>query len=245
MLKGKVAVVTGAGRGIGLSIAVALAEAGADIALFDVNPADLAAAKATIEAKGVRALTAEVDVTNPASVGAAVDRVAAELGAPLILINNAGITKDNLLMRMTDDEWNKVLAVNLTGAFNCTRATMRHMTRERWGRIVNISSVVGVMGNAGQANYAASKAGLIGFTKAVAKELASRSVNVNAIAPGYIATKMTENLPEKARETLVSLIPLKRLGTPEDIAKTAIFLCSPASDYITGQVIHVDGGMVM
>jgi 3-oxoacyl-[acyl-carrier protein] reductase len=245
MFKGRTALITGGGRGIGLAVARALATHGADIALFDVNADDIASATEELRALGVRAEGWVVNVTDPAAVAEAVNKVTEQLSAPLLLVNNAGITRDNLLMRMTDAEWNSVLSVNLTGSFNVTRAVIRGMTRERWGRIVNISSVVGVMGNTGQANYSASKAGLIGLTKSVAKELASRNVNCNAVAPGYIVTKMTESLPEKAREQLESLIPLKRLGLPEDIANCVVFLCSPSADYITGQVIHVDGGMVM
>ncbi|GAB4162171.1 MAG: 3-oxoacyl-[acyl-carrier-protein] reductase [Planctomycetota bacterium] len=245
MFKGKTALVTGAGRGIGLSIAKALASHGADVALFDVNEDDLKSATSELRTLGVRAEGYVVNVTDPEAVNSAVAKVTEDLASPSILVNNAGITRDNLLMRMNDAEWNSVLAVNLTGSFNVTRACIRGMTRDRWGRIVNISSVVGVMGNVGQANYSASKAGLIGFTKSVAKELASRNITSNAIAPGYIVTKMTENLSDKARETLESMIPLRRLGQPEDIANCVVFLCSPSADYITGQVIHVDGGMVM
>lgn len=245
MLNGKVALVTGGGRGIGLAVALALAEQGADIALFDVNEGDLESASALIREKRVRAFGVKVDITDSTAVASAVESVTTELGSPDIIVNNAGITRDNLLMRMTDAEWLSVLNVNLTGAFTVTKACLRGMTRNRWGRIVNIASVVGVMGNAGQANYAASKAGLIGFTKSVAKELASRNVTCNAVAPGYIITKMTEQLPEKARETLVSMIPLKRLGTPEDVANAVVFFCSPSADYITGQVLNIDGGMVM
>ncbi len=245
MLNGKVALVTGGGRGIGLAVALALAEQGADIALFDVNEGDLESASALIREKRVRAFGVKVDITDSTAVASAVESVTTELGSPDIIVNNAGITRDNLLMRMTDAEWLSVLNVNLTGAFTVTKACLRGMTRNRWGRIINIASVVGVMGNAGQANYAASKAGLIGFTKSVAKELASRNVTCNAVAPGYIITKMTEQLPEKARETLVSMIPLKRLGTPEDVANAVVFFCSPSADYITGQVLNIDGGMVM
>ncbi len=245
MLKGRTALVTGGARGIGLAIAAALASDGADIALFDVDAASLGSAVEKIESLGVRALGLEVDITDLDAVTNAVSKLSAELAPPDILVNNAGITRDNLLMRMTPAEWASVIAVNLTGAFNVTRACVRGMTKRRWGRIVNIASVVGLMGNAGQANYAASKAGIIGFTKSVAKELASRNVTCNAVAPGYIVTKMTESLSDKARETLVSLIPLKRLGTPEDVAGVVRFLCSPAADYVTGQVINVDGGMVM
>ena len=228
-----------------MAIARSLADAGANIALFDVSEDDLRSAVVELGGKGVKAIGVRADVTGLQDAQAAVERVANELGTPLIIVNNAGITRDNLLMRMTESEWSSVISVNLTGAFNVTKACVRGMTRARWGRIINIASVVGVMGNAGQANYSASKAGLIGFTKSMAKELAARNVTCNAVAPGYIKTKMTEDLPDKAREALMSIIPLRRLGEPEDVANAVKFLCSPSADYITGQVINVDGGMVM
>ena len=233
MFKEKIALITGGGRGIGLEIALKLASAGADIAIFDVNEEDLKNAKGMITDLGVKAAAYKVDVTNIEETANAVKQLTEDLGAPSIVVNNAGITRDNLLMRMSEDEWSSVLSVNLSGTFNVTKACVRGMTRNRWGRIINIASVVGVMGNAGQANYSASKAGIIGFTKSVAKELAARNVTVNAIAPGYIQTKMTEKLPEKAREALVSMIPLKRLGNPEDVANCVVFLCSTSANYIT------------
>ncbi|MDZ7815557.1 MAG: 3-oxoacyl-[acyl-carrier-protein] reductase [Planctomycetota bacterium] len=245
MLKDKVALITGGGRGIGLSIALELARNGADIALFDVNADDLNTACERIGEHGVKAIGLNVDVTDFEAVSESVKKVADELGAPVILVNNAGITRDNLLLRMSEAEWSSVISVNLTGTFNVTKACLRGMTRNRWGRIVNIASVVGLMGNAGQANYAASKAGIIGFTKATAKEIAARNVTVNAIAPGYIRTAMTDKLSDEARQTLEGLIPLKRLGEPADVARCVSFLCSCAADYVTGQVLNVDGGMVM
>jgi 3-oxoacyl-[acyl-carrier protein] reductase len=245
MLAGKVALVTGSAQGIGKAIATLLAEEGADIAVVDVNEERAEATAAEIRALGRRALALRVNVTDGAAVDACVEKVVENLGGVDILVNNAGITRDNLLLRMKEEEWDAVLAVNLKGTFNFTKAALRPMLKSKGGRIVNIASVIGVMGNAGQSNYAASKAGIIGFTRSVAKEVASRGITVNAIAPGFIQTAMTEVLPEKARQSLMDLIPLKRLGTGRDVADAALFLVSPASDYITGQVIHVDGGMVM
>jgi 3-oxoacyl-[acyl-carrier protein] reductase len=244
-LEGKAALVTGAGQGIGRDIALVLADAGAGVVAVDVN---LEGAKATadlVEAKGRRALALRCDVASAADVDRCVAEVLAERGQIHFLVNNAGITRDNLLLRMSDAEWESVMNVNLTGTFNVTRAVTRSMIKKRFGRIVNIASVIGVMGNAGQCNYAASKAGIIGFTRAVAKELAGRNINVNAIAPGFIETAMTASLPEERKEEMLRLIPLGRFGSGADVAHVVLFLCSDLGGYVTGQVIHCDGGMVM
>ena len=242
-LKGQVALVTGGSRGIGLAIARELAEAGAHVAVVARDEARAAAAAAELPGEGHRGYSA--DVADAEQVAELVKRVEDELGSLDILVNNAGVTRDNVLMRLKDDDWTAVLDTNLKGAFNTIRAASRGMMKRRAGRIINISSVVGLMGNKGQANYAASKAGLIGLTKAVAKELASRGVLVNAVAPGYIETDMTSELPEAARDTLMAQIALGRLGTPDDIAPVVRFLAGPGAAYMTGQVLVVDGGMVM
>jgi 3-oxoacyl-[acyl-carrier protein] reductase len=244
-LKGKVALVTGGARGIGRAIAERLGAGGADLALFDVLP-DLDAAVAELAAKlGVRVRGYQVNVTAAAEVDAAVEAVVKDFGRLDVLVNNAGITRDNLLMRMKDEEWDAVLAVNLKGPFLCTRAVARPMLKQRAGRIVNIASVVGLMGNAGQANYAASKAGVIGLTKSCAKEFAARGVTVNAVAPGYILTAMTEKLSPEQKEQMLKLVPLGRIGEAADVAAAAAFLASDEAGYVTGQVLTVDGGMVM
>jgi len=243
--EGKVAVVTGAGQGIGRQIALALAAEGADVAVVDVNPETAAQTAGEVHSKGRRALSLALDVSRWDAVSGAVERVHDELGSVDILVNNAGITRDALIVRMSVEDWRKVLEVNLTGTFNFSKAAAKFMMKRKWGRIVNISSVIGVMGNAGQANYAASKAGVIGLTKSLAKELAGRGITVNAVAPGFIETAMTEKLGEKARAQLMSMIPLARLGTTSDVADVVSFLASDRARYITGQVIHVDGGMVM
>jgi 3-oxoacyl-[acyl-carrier protein] reductase len=244
-LKGKVALVTGGARGIGRSIAERLASAGADLALFDVLP-DLEAACAEMAGKlGVKVKGYKVNVTAAAEVDAAMDAVVKDLGRVDVLVNNAGITRDNLLMRMKDEEWDAVLAVNLKGAFLCTRAVARPMLKQRAGRIVNIASVVGLMGNAGQGNYSASKAGLIGLTKSCAKEFAARGITVNAVAPGYIHTAMTDKLTPEQKEQMLKLVPLGRMGEAADVAAAVAFLASDDAGYVTGQVLTVDGGMVM
>jgi 3-oxoacyl-[acyl-carrier protein] reductase len=244
-LKDKVAVVTGAGRGIGRAIALQLAREGAHLACWDVDAESAAQTAGMVEAMGGRALSSRVDVTELEGVSAAAEDVLAQFSRIDILINNAGITRDNLLIRMTPQEWDQVLAVNLKGAFHCAKAMVRQMMKQRSGRIVNIASVVGLMGNPGQANYCASKAGIIGFTKAVAKEVASRGITVNAVAPGFIETEMTRKLSDSGKEAFLQAIPLGRLGQPEDVAQVVSFLASDDAGYLTGQVINVDGGMLM
>ena len=246
LLVEKTALVTGASRGIGRATALELAKAGAKVALnFAGNRAAAEEVAALIEAAGGEALLVQADVGDPAAVDTMIKAVVARFGKIDILVNNAGITRDNLIMRMKEEEWDAVIHTNLKGIFNCTKAVTRLMMKQKYGRIVNMTSVVGVMGNAGQSNYAAAKAGVIGFTKSMAKELASRNITVNAVAPGYISTDMTANLPEQAKSELQSQIPLQRLGNPEDVAAAVLFLVSPGADYITGQTLHVDGGMVM
>ena len=243
-LKGKTAVVTGGARGIGKCAALALADAGANIALLDVL-VDVHETAREIAALGVEAEGYIADVTDAEQIGEIIKQVLDRFGTLDILVNNAGITRDNLLMRMKDEEWDKVLAINLRGAFVCLRAVARPMIRQRGGRVINIASIVGVMGNAGQCNYSASKAGLIGLTKSAARELARKGITVNAIAPGFIRTAMTDALPEGARAELLKQIPTQNLGEPEDVARAIVFLASDDARYVTGHVLHVDGGMAM
>jgi 3-oxoacyl-[acyl-carrier protein] reductase len=244
---GKTALVTGASRGIGRAIAVALARGGARVALnYAGNEAAAAEALALVLAAGApKAKLYRFDVADPAACTAAVEAVIADLGSLDILVNNAGIAVDQLVMRLKDEDWNRTLQVNLTGNFNLIRAVTRPMMKAKRGAIVNLTSVVGEMGNAGQAAYAAAKAGQIGLTKSVARELASRNIRVNAVAPGYIATDMTAGLPEAAKTKLTDLIPLARLGTAEDVAKAVAFLASDEASYVTGEVLRVNGGMYM
>jgi 3-oxoacyl-[acyl-carrier protein] reductase len=244
-LSGKVAFVTGAAQGIGRAIALALAEAGADAALGDVKLEKLADVAKEVESLGRKALALNLDVSNLESVQAAVAKTLEAWGKIDILVNNAGITRDNLVMRLKPEDWQAVMRINLDGAYHCIRAVLPGMVRQRSGRIVNIASVVALAGNPGQANYVASKAGLIGLTKAVAAEVASRNITVNAVAPGFIATAMTENLPETVRQRMMSLIPLGRMGTDRDVAHGVRFLASDDASYITGHVLNINGGMYM
>ena len=245
MPKGKVAIVTGASRGIGRSIALALAAEGAKIVAVDMAPEGVETLAAEIKAQGGEALAVQGNVTVAADAEQMVDAAVEAFGRADILVNNAGITRDGLLLRMKDEDWDAVLTVNLKGAFLCTRAASKVMAKQRYGRIINIASIVGQMGNAGQANYCASKAGLIGLTKSNARELAKRNVTVNAVAPGFIATDMTEVLPEKVKQELSAQIPMERLGSADDIANAVVFLAAERAGYITGQVIGVNGGMYM
>ena len=244
VFNGRVAIVTGASRGIGRAIAVALARGGAAVVVNYTSRADAAAQ--TVEAlkdAGGRALAFRADVVDPGEAAGLVKAAVDEFGRVDILVNNAGVTRDNLILRMKDEDWDTVLGVNLKGAFNCTRAAARGMVKNHYGRIINISSVVGLTGNSGQANYCAAKAGLIGFTKAMAKELGSRNITVNAVAPGFITTEMTAGLAEEMKEKMLAQVPLKRFGGPEEVAGVVAFLASDAAGYITGQTITVDGGM--
>ena len=243
--EGRVAVVTGGAKGIGRAIATHLAAGGAKLVLAGRSEAPLEELRAVIAGQGGEAVAVRADVAVEADADALCARALEAFGKADILVNNAGMTRDGLLLRMSDADWDQVLDTNLKGAFHCTRAFARPMIRQRWGRIVNIASVIGLIGNAGQANYAASKAGLLGFTKAVAKELASRHITVNAVAPGFIETAMTDSLGEKVREGLLAQIPMGRLGTAEDVAHAVGYLCSEGAAYVTGQVLTVDGGMVM
>ena len=244
-LEGKVALVTGAAQGIGKAIGLLLAQRGADMAISDINLEKAEETAREIETLGRRAMATRANVAVFDEVERMVQGMIDRFSRIDILVNNAGIARDKLLLRMTEEDWDLVLDINLKGTFNCTKAVIRYMSKQRSGKIVNIASVVGEMGNAGQANYSASKAGVIGFTKTIAREFAGRGINVNAIAPGYIVTSMTDSLPEKAKEELKRMIPMERLGQPEDVAQAALFLVSEASSYITGQVIHVNGGIYM
>ncbi len=245
ILSGQTAVVTGASRGIGLAIATALAECGADIAVVDYCDESLSgkAAAEIAEKTGVTAKAYRCDVSSFDEAAETVKRIAADFGRIDILVNNAGITRDGLLAQMKEEDFSRVVNINLGGAFNMTRHAVRQMMRQKYGRIVNMASIAGLMGNAGQVNYASSKAGLVALTKSVAKELASRGITANAIAPGFVETDMTKDIPEDA--PLRQQIPLGRIAKPEEIAALAVFLCSPAAAYITGEVVRIDGGLAM
>jgi len=241
----KVAVVTGAAQGIGKTIAVYLAGKGASLVVCDINLETASETAREIETAGGSCLALKADVTTTTDAERIIKEASERFGAVDILVNNAGITKDNVLLRMKEDQWDQVMAVNLKGTFNCTKAAIKLMLRQKRGTVINIASITGLMGNAGQANYSASKAGVIGFTKAVAREYAERGITVNAVAPGFIATAMTDAIPEKEREALIKQIPLQRLGTPLDVAHAVYFLASEQASYITGQVIGVNGGLYM
>ena len=246
LLDGKTALVTGASRGIGRAIALCLAAEGARVAInYAGNVKAAEEVKASVEAAGGTAILCQADIADSAAVEAMIADVVKEFGAIDILVNNAGITRDTLLMRMKDEDFAKVLDTNLKGVFYCTKAVSKLMMKKRSGRIVNMASVVGLVGNAGQTNYAAAKAGVIGFSKSAAKELASRGITVNVVAPGFIGTDMTAGLPESVKEKMLTDIPLSRMGEPEDVANAVLFLASDQASYITGQVVNVDGGMVM
>ena len=244
-LNDKVAVVTGAGRGIGRAVAIAYAKMGANVVCVSRTEENSTKVATEIEALGQKSWAFAVDVSDTSAVESSAKNILEATGKVDILVNNAGVTRDNLLMRMSEEEWDTVLNTNLKGAFNFTKAFTRPFMKQRSGRIINIASVIGLIGNAGQSNYAASKAALIGFTKSVAKELAPRGVTANAIAPGFIETDMTAVLDEKVRGDIIDRIPMNRFGSPEDIANTAIFLALESTDYMTGQVLTIDGGMVM
>jgi len=246
LLEGKVALVTGASRGIGRAIALTLASEGAKVAInYAGNEKAANEVKAAIEEKGGEAITIKANVADIAEVDEMFAKVTEAFGTVDIVVNNAGITRDGLLARMKEEDFEAVINTNLKGVFYCTKAAAKIMMKKRAGRIVNMSSVVGLIGNAGQTNYAAAKAGVIGFSKSAAKELASRGITVNIVAPGFIGTDMTSVLPDKAKESMVESIPLKRMGEPEDVANAVLFLVSDRASYITGQVVNVDGGMVM
>jgi len=244
-LEGKTAIVTGAARGIGAAIATRLANEGADIALCDLQADWLNETAAAVKAAGRKVVCYSVDVSDSEGVNEVVGAVVAEFGGVDVLINNAGITRDGLMMRMSEEDWDAVLNVNLKGTFLFTRAVSRPMMKKRAGAIVNIASIIGLIGNAGQCNYAASKAGVIALTKSAAKELASRNIRVNAVAPGFIQSKMTDALPEAVRDQMMGNIPMKKFGTPEDVADVVMFLAGNSAGYMTGQVLTVSGGMVM
>lgn len=244
-LKGKTALVTGAAQGIGREIALALARAGSDVVISDVNLEKAEETAKEISAIGVKTLALKANVANFSEVEEMINKTTERFGRIDILVNNAGITRDNLIIRMKEEDWDLVIDINLKGTFNCIKAAIRPMSKQRGGKVINIASIVGVMGNAGQANYVASKAGVIGLTKTVAREYANRGINVNAVAPGFIDTAMTQALSQEVRDNLQKQIPMGRLGTPEDVANAVRFLASDSANYITGQVIHVNGGMWM
>lgn len=245
VLAGEVALVTGASRGIGSAIALELGRLGATLVGTATSAAGAEAIGTALTEAGVQGSGLELDVADPASVDACVSEVTSRHGTPTILVNNAGITRDNLLMRMKDEEWASIIDTNLSSVYRMSKACLRGMMKARKGRIINIASVIGVMGNAGQSNYAAAKAGIIGFSKSLAREIGSRNITVNVVAPGFIDTDMTRVLPEEQRSAMLQQVPLGRLGEGEDIANAVVFLASPAAAYVTGETLHVNGGMLM
>jgi 3-oxoacyl-[acyl-carrier protein] reductase len=245
LLEDKVVIITGGARGIGKEISLTFSREGANVCICDVSEQILEETTRELQSLGRQTIGFKTDVTNFPQVAEMVQKVLDKFAKIDILINNAGITRDNILVRMKEEEWDAVLNVNLKGTFNCTKAVSKVMVKQRSGKIVNIASIIGLMGNAGQSNYAASKGGIISFTKSIAKELASRNINVNAIAPGFIKTDMTARLPEEIQQSMLKMIPLNRFGEPSDVANLALFLVSESARYITGHVIQVDGGMVM
>ena len=242
-LEGKVVIVTGAAQGIGKQIALDFAKNKAKVVILDLNEEGLKRTKEELDSYS-ESVYYSVDITDSAQVGGAINKIIDKFLKVDILVNNAGITKDNLVLRLSENDWDKVLTVNLRGAFLCSKLCAKYMVKQRKGKIVNISSIIGIVGNAGQVNYSASKAGLIGLTKSLAKELGSRNICVNAVAPGYIQTKMTDSLSDKVKDQMLKKIPLNRLGSPSDVANAVLFLASDAANYVTGQVLVVDGGMI-
>ncbi|OGF46342.1 MAG: 3-oxoacyl-[acyl-carrier-protein] reductase [Candidatus Firestonebacteria bacterium RIFOXYC2_FULL_39_67] len=245
MLKGKVALVTGAAQGIGKAIAETLAKEGANVAICDVNIEKAEETAKELAKLGIKTAAYKTNVSVAAECDALIDSTVKDLGKLDILVNNAGVTRDGLLIRMSEQDWDLVIAINLKGTFNCTKAAVKTMMKARYGRIINISSVIGLMGNAGQVNYAASKSGVLGITRSIAKEYANRNITVNAVAPGYIQTAMTDKLTEEQKQAMLKFVPLSRMGQPQDVANGVLFFASPLADYVTGQVLAIDGGMVM
>ncbi|MFH1074715.1 MAG: 3-oxoacyl-[acyl-carrier-protein] reductase [Candidatus Firestonebacteria bacterium] len=245
MLKGKVALVTGAAQGIGKAIAETLAKEGADVAICDVNIEKAEETAKELAALGVKAAAYKTNVSVAAECDTLIENTVKDLGKLDILVNNAGVTRDGLLIRMSEQDFDLVIAINLKGTFNCTKAAVKTMMKARYGRIINISSVIGLMGNAGQVNYAASKSGVLGITRSIAKEYANRNITVNAVAPGYIQTAMTDKLTEEQKQAMLKFVPLSRMGQPQDVANSVLFFASSLADYVTGQVLAIDGGMVM